>query len=208
MAAEHKTDEIRPSRPLKTTREDEVRLAALASAGDRAAQRRVLQMLLAKTRNIIGYMVNDGPWADDLTQTVMLKVLCSLKDYRGESSLDFWATRIAIRMTMKAIKTKRRRKHLRLFLPEPQSPFEETHASVLAGELRHEINRVISKLSDHQQVAIRLKYVHEYSIREIAEITRSSENTVRDRLRVGKKRLQSLFEKDPAVKGWFLRGKP
>ena len=208
MAAEHKTDNISSNRPHKATREEEVRLAALAAAGDRAAQRKVLQMLLPKTRNIIGYMVNDGPWSDDLSQTVMLKVLCSLKDYRGESSLEFWATRIAIRMTMKAIRTKRRRKYLRFFLPDPQSPFAETHTSVLAGELRQEINRVVSKLSDHQQVAIRLKYVHEFSIREIAEITDVSENTVRDRLRVGKKRLQTLFEKNPAVQGWFFRGKP
>ncbi len=208
MAAERKTRDIHADPTRKATREEEIRLAALAAAGDRSAQRRVLQMLLARTRNIIGYMVNDAAWADDLTQTVMLKVLCSLKDYRGESSLEFWTTRIAIRMTMKAIKTKRRRKQLRMLLPEPESPFEETHASVSAVELRHQINGVVSKLSAKQQVAIRLKYVHEYSIKEIAELTHTSENTVRDRLRVGKKRLQTLFEKNPAVQGWFLRRKP
>lgn len=207
MTAQLKTDRAASPQP-KMTREEEVRLAKEAAEGDPRAQRTVVHMLLAKNRSIISYMVNNGPWAEDLTQSVMVKILSALKDYRGESSLEFWATRIAIRTTLKAIHTKKRRQQLRRLLPEPQSPFIDTHAAASAGELRCYINHLVSKLSDKQQVALRLRYVHEYNIKEISEITNVSENTVRDRLRVGKKRLKSLLDKNPATKGWILRVTP
>jgi RNA polymerase sigma-70 factor (ECF subfamily) len=193
--------------PSPMTRDEEICLATRAGGGDRSAQRRVVMLILSRVRSIIAYMVNDAAWAEDLTQSVMIKILSSLKDYRGESSLEFWSNRIAIRMTMKAVKTKRRRKQLLFFLPEPESPFAEVQGAVTAGELRHHINQIVSKLSEKQQTAIRLRYIHEYNIKEIAEMTEVPENTVRDRLRVGKKRLKTLLDKNPAVRGWILRGK-
>jgi RNA polymerase sigma-70 factor, ECF subfamily len=192
----------------RMTRDEEICLATLAVGGDRNAQRRVVMMILSRVRSIIAYIVNDTAWAEDLTQSVMIKILSSLKDYRGESSLEFWSNRIAIRMAMKAIRTKRRRKQLLFFLPEPESPFAEVQGAATAGELREHINQIVSKLSEKQQTAIRLRYVHEYNIKEIAEMTDVPENTVRDRLRVGKKRLRTLLDKNPAVRGWILRGKP
>ena len=190
------------------TRNDDIRLAALAAAGDGDAERKVAKLLLTKVRNIVAYAVNDAVLAEDLTQTAMLKIFSSLAEYRGESSLNFWATRIAIRIAIKAVKTQRRRQQLLFFLPEATSPFEDTDVAVSNRELRWQINRLVSKLPVKQQMAIQLRYVHEYNIREIAEITDVSENTVRDRLRVGKKKLKALIDKNPAIKGWVFRGKP
>ena len=182
------------------TREDDIRIAALAAAGDRTAQRQIVVSLLGKVRSIIAYSVNDPIATEDLTQTAMLKVLISLKDYRGESTLAFWATRIAVRMATRAIKTKKRRQQLLFFLPEPTSPFTGVEARATQAEMRWHINHLVSKLSAKQQMAIRLRYVHEYNIKEISEITNVSENTVRDRLRVGKKKLKRLLVKNPAVR--------
>ena len=208
MIAEPKIADAALRTPLHRSREEDIRLAALAAAGDREAERQVAQMLLEKVRNIIAYAVNDPSFADDLSQSAMLKILSSLSRYRGESSLSFWATKIAVRMAIKAVRTQRRRRQLLFFLPEPTAPFEDSHKAVSGQELRRQINRLVSKLSVKHQTVIRLRYVHEFSIREIAEITDVPENTVRDRLRVGKKRLKSLIDKNPEVKGWIFRGKP
>jgi RNA polymerase sigma factor (sigma-70 family) len=110
-------------------------------------------------------------------------------------------------MTLKAVRARKRRQQLSFFFPEPESPFTETHAAASAHELRHSINHLVSKLPEKQQMAIRLRYVHEYNIKEIAEITDVPENTVRDRLRVGKQKLKTLLDKNPATKGWILQGK-
>ena len=207
MVAEHRKTDKRLTL-IKTDRGDDVQLAALAASGDRIAQRRVVQMLLGKLRNVIVYAVNDALLAEDLTQSAMLKILCSLKNYRGESSLEFWATRIALRMAMRAMKTARRRRQLLFFLPDAQSPFRDTDAGATKTELRWRINTIVAKLSEKQQVAIRLRYVHEYSIKEIAAITGSPENSVRERLRVGKKKLKRLFDKNSDLEGWIMkRGK-
>ena len=192
----------------QTSREDDIRLAALAAAGDKDAERQVVQMLLGKVRNIVAYAVNDPVWSEDLTQTAMLKILSSLREFRGESSLAFWSTKIAVRMAIKASRTKRRRRQLLFFLPEPTSPFVSAHQAASTQELRWQINRLVSKLSVKQQTVIRLRYVHEYSIREISSIVDVPENTVRDRLRVGKRRLKTLIDKNPELKGWIFQRKP
>lgn len=196
------------SKSSKTSRENDIRLAALAAAGDAEAERQVVQQLFSKVRSIVSYAVNDPIWAEDLTQTAMLKILQTLKDYRGESSLSFWSTKIAVRMAIKAVRTQRRRRQLLFFLPEPTSPFAGVHQAVSNQELRWQINRLVSNLSVKQQTVIRLRYVHEYSICEIASIVDVPENTVRDRLRVGKKKLKTLIDKNPELKGWIFRRKP
>lgn len=190
-----------PSSP----REEDLRLARMAAAGDEAAQRKVVQMLLGRVRSVIGYAVNDPVWTEDLGQTAMLKILSSLDDYRGESSLSFWSTRIALRIAMKAMRTRRRRGQLLFFLPEPASPFEDADAHAEIQQLRRQINLLVSKLSEPQQVAIRLRYVQGHSIGEIAEITETSANTVRDRLQTGKKKLKKLLDKNPGLSKWIVR---
>ncbi len=189
-------------------RKEETALAAAAAAGDRGSQRKIAQMIFGKVRNIVSYTVNNPAVAEDVTQSAMLKILCSLKDYRGESSIEFWSMRIAVRMAMRAVKTLRRRQVLLSFLPEPQSPFEETQGRLQNAELRRKINELVGKLPDKQQIAVRLRYVHEYSIEEIAAITNASENTVRDRLQVGKKRLKRLLQKNPGIAAWIEKGNP
>ena len=208
MTAEAKENKRHLHLSSVSAREEDIRLAALAAANDPEAEREVVEMLLSKVRSIVAYAVNDPVWAEDLTQTAMLKILSSLGEYRGESSLGFWATRIAIRVAIKAVKTQRRRRHLLFFLPEPTSPFDDVHSAASRNELRWQINRLVSKLSVKHQIAIQLRYVHEYNIREIAEMTRVPENTVRDRLRVGKKKLKTLIDRNPALKGWIFRGMP
>jgi RNA polymerase sigma-70 factor (ECF subfamily) len=197
-----------PSRPQPENRKQDQALAAAAAAGDRPSQRKIAQMIYSRVRNIVAYTVNNPAVADDVTQSAMLKILCSLQDYRGDSSIEFWSVRIAVRMAMRAVKTMRRRQYLLFFLPEPRSPFEETHGPAENADLRLRINALVSKLPEKQQIAIRLRYVHEYSIEEIAAILSVSENTVRDRLRVGKKRLKSLLQKNPAVSAWMEKGRP
>jgi RNA polymerase sigma-70 factor, ECF subfamily len=208
MIVERKERERRRHLVLGSSREDDIRLAALAAAGDREAEHRVAQALLAKVRRVVSYAVNDPVWAEDLTQSAMLKIFASLPEYRGDSSLSFWGTRIAIRIAIKAVKRQRRRRQLLFFLPEPISPFEEPQLAAFNSELRWQINRLVQKLSIKQQIAVQLRYVHEYNIREIAELTNAPENTVRDRLRVGKKKLKKLIDKNPALKGWIFQGKP
>ena len=193
-----------PKTPLN--REEELLLARAASVGDRAAERRIAQMLFKKIRSIVSYTVNDAALAEDITQSAMMHILSSLGDYRGESSIEFWAARIAIRMALRAVKTARRRRYLLLFLPEPRTPFRPPHEQTQSMELRREINALVGKLPEKQQVAVRLRYVHEYSIEEIAELTEAPENTVRDRLQVGKKKLKRLLEKNPALSAWIARG--
>jgi RNA polymerase sigma-70 factor, ECF subfamily len=197
-----------PVPPDPASWEEDAQLAASAVRGDAAAQRRIASRLLPKIRRIIAATVHNADLADDLTQDTLLKLLESLKDYRAESSLDYWASRIAVRNAMRSIRTRYRRSQLLFFLPEPTSPFERTDAAATIGNLRWHLLRLLSRLPEKQQMALVLHHVNEFSIAETAQIIDVPENTVRDRLRVGKKKLREMLDRNPEIAGWIREGQP
>jgi DNA-directed RNA polymerase specialized sigma24 family protein len=50
-----------------------------------------------------------------------------------------------------------------------------------------------------------LHHVQGYGIVEVAEMTGAPVNTVRDRLRVGRRQLRKRILGDPALRGWLDR---
>jgi RNA polymerase sigma-70 factor (ECF subfamily) len=192
-----------PESGVPCPREEEPGLAARAAAGDRAAQRTVVALLLPRVRKVTAATVRDPARAEDLSQTAMLRILESLKDFRGESSLLYWASRVALHMAIRALKTERRREQLLFFLPPPRSRFADTDAKAEAESLRAGLHRQLARLPEKQLSVIELRYLHDHSVRDIAQILQVPENTVRDRLVEGKRRLRTMMEKQPELREWL-----
>ena len=63
--------------------------------------------------------------------------------------------------------------------------------------LKRKLAELLSKIKDKQRVVLILKHVEGYSVKEIAKIVGSKENTVRERLRVGRMKLRKSLEREP-----------
>jgi RNA polymerase sigma factor (sigma-70 family) len=137
-----------------------------------------------------------GPRHTDLEDTIqdcLIDAARALPQYRFEGSLLGYVTRIAIR---RALASRRRSvarvRHLQLL--------EDLHdelpvADANAGEIeRAEVMRdVIRRLRPNQAEAVVMRVVLGSSVEEIAASTEVSVNTVKTRLRLGKKTLRHLL---------------
>jgi RNA polymerase sigma factor (sigma-70 family) len=82
--------------------------------------------------------------------------------------------------------------------PEPEE-FVSGEGEAEKASLRRRLTALLSRLSPERRSAVVLHYVHGYTVEEIAEITETPANTVRDRLRVGKSLLRKYILKDSGL---------
>jgi RNA polymerase sigma-70 factor (ECF subfamily) len=181
-------------------------IAELAAHGDTAAKRKLVERLLPRVRTTIHYLSPGDSEADDLVQITLIEILHSVGTFRGESRLETWAAKIAVRTSMHHLKA--RQKLLGLFVSrhdfEPATRATPEHASERL-QLRRRIKALLNRLSMEQRTVIVLKLVEGMSLNEIAEITDSPVNTVRERLRVGRKRFRKYLVQDPMLRDWMDR---
>ena len=197
MPAEH--DESAPD-----SHGDDLELAQKAAGGDKRAQRMLVDRLMNRVRSTVGYLAGGHADADDYAQLALVEILKSLESYRGETKLDYWADKIAVRTAMRHIKKKRRLLNRSApFTPEiVEGTADSPHRDAARQRLRKRLAAHIAKLKPERRTVVTLRLVHEYSISEIADITGAPINTVRDRLRVGKKNLQKSILADDDMKAW------
>lgn len=173
-----------------------------AARGDEAAQRELARELLSRIRGQMVYLVSISHTRDDLTQLAIIEILKSLHNFNQQGSFWAWADRITVRTAMRHIKKERwwRRQFLNE-LPHAQAASPSSQRAELYI-LRRRLSALLHKLSPDRRAVLVLRYVQGYSIQEIAQITESLENTVRGRLRTGKKQLKQLIVRDEALSQW------
>ena len=153
-------------------------------------------------RRTTAYVAGPGGDADDLAQVALIKILTSAGSFRGECALEFWADRIAVRTVMKSIHKQRRRERLRAEVHEPEPWTPGTDDRVNLRMLRRQLATKLQQLSPERRTAIVLHHVEGYGVAEIAEMTGAPINTVRDRLRQGRKLLRKKIKTDPVLREW------
>jgi len=152
-------------------------------------------------------MTGGGPEVDDLLQESMLAVLSALPGFRGESSIERYATRIAVRTAIASRKRARERRglldeHVRASEPlasEVATPAEEA----LAARRRTILRELLIDLPEVQAETLAMRVVLEYSLEEVAEATSAPVNTVRSRLRLARETLRERIEREPGLLGFL-----
>ncbi len=183
--------------------ESDLAMAQAAGEGDPRANRHLAERLLNRIRSTVHYLAAGDRDADDLVQLALVAILRSARTFRGECSLERWGDRIAVRTALRELK--RRRWRERIVGLEGEVAREGQTSSdhdIQRRLLRERLARLLGKLSTDRRTAVTLHWMHGYSVQEIADLTEARVNTVRDRLRTGKKQLKNLLAKDPALRDW------
>ncbi|MBU1239174.1 sigma-70 family RNA polymerase sigma factor, partial [Myxococcota bacterium] len=112
--------------------------------------------------------------------------------------------RITVRTSLRYLRQRRSRETVvQLGLEREGSSFETGENFTDARQMQCVINRLMWQLKPERRMVLVLRFVYRHSIEEIAELTESPVNTVRDRLRVGKAKLMKLMRTDPAMRDWI-----
>jgi RNA polymerase sigma factor (sigma-70 family) len=142
----------------------------------------------------------DHAEAEEVLQTVYLKILEGKARYRGESNLKTWLFAV-IRKTaltaqrkslLRALKSKARSNHATertSFVGEPAAEFERS-------EVRERFQRALECLPARQREALHLVFYEDLSVREAADVMCVSIGTARQHYERGKKRLRELLDRE------------
>jgi len=165
-----------------------------AREGDERAFRTLVERYESRVASTVIGMLGPGDEADDVGQETFIRFYRSLDRFRGDSSLATYLTRIAINLSLTALK---KRKRLRSrFMSRDEAPRPDTEG---AWDPRGEIERVdarrrvraaIDRLgADHRAVVV-LRMIEGHSTRETAEILGVPAGTVMSRLARAMERLE------------------
>lgn len=183
--------------------DQDLALTRAVALGDTRARRELADRLLNRTRATVRALVADDPDADDMVQLCLIRVIRSAASFRGRSRLQRWADRIVVRTALRLIR--RRKPRLGRELPVEESLDDAPAALDLEDELGRKqiwqrLTVLLQKLPPERRAALTLRLVHDYRVAEIAEIMDTPLNTVRSRLRAGRKQLQKQIQNDSVLR--------
>lgn len=174
-------------------------LARSAKAGDAVALRTlvvsVTPALLRAARGVLGAL---HPDVEDTAQEAALGFARALGDYREDSSVLHYATRIGV---LSALAHRRRLRargeglHQELDLNAPST--SDSPADALLGAHRRRILRELcDELPSAQTEALLLHCMLGMSVEEVATASGAPQNTIKSRLRLAKEALRTRIEAD------------
>jgi RNA polymerase sigma-70 factor (ECF subfamily) len=198
---------VRPSVELRLGAQDELRaLADAATNGDRVAMRTLLTAMAPQILRIVRRVLGLGhPDVEDVAQECAVDLIDALKRFRGESSVQHFACRVALQSAMNA---RRRLSATKRSVPTGQQcdaddasddePDVESRATSRAGvEL---LRRLCEELPSAQAEALALHLVLGHTIAEVATICEAPIETVRSRLKTARANLLKRAWDDPRLR--------
>lgn len=190
-------------------------IARAAAAGDRSATHALLVALaphlLRTVRSLLG---RNNPDAEDVAQEAALVVIGALPSFRGESSVQRFATRTAVLVAMNARRKRAASKRgggaqamvatdLDELVAEPDGP-EQRLVQAQAAEA---VRALLLTLPAAQAEALALHCVGGCTLAEIAAATHAPLQTVKSRLRLARRALRLTLDGKPALLE-LLEGEP
>ncbi|MFV8753998.1 RNA polymerase sigma factor [Nannocystaceae bacterium ST9] len=180
---------------------DRARLLArvrAAGEGDLRAQRWLIEAVIADVRGVARALIREVHEADDAAQFALLQILQAASSFRGEASLRHWARCVATRAVLKH--RARQRRQLAWegeddLLDAIEARVPERHDEQLPRSLRE----YLAELPAEQAEALVLHHALGYSLVEIAEITETSANTIKSRIRLGTRELRRRIRQDMLI---------
>jgi RNA polymerase sigma-70 factor (ECF subfamily) len=174
-------------------------LVARARQGDGAAIETLFQLHLPGVHRVVYRLV--GPQADveDLVQTVFVEAFRSLAGFRGDALFSTWLQRIAVRVTMHAI---RRRPPVAVPLlsdAELASDVPGPERTAAAREGLALLNKLLAELRPKRRAAFVLHVLEGHSIEEAAAILNASSAAVKVRIHDARRHIEKRIARNPAL---------
>lgn len=158
------------------TDSSDLELVGLFQKGNEASFNELVRRYQEKIYWVARRFVNDHDQADDIVQEVFIKVYSALKQFRGESSVYTWLYRIAVNVSLNALRKKRARDFIRIdeFFETAEDENERPDAIFEKDEQQIQIEEAIARLPEKQKAVFILRYHEELPYEEISHILKTS----------------------------------
>ena len=166
-----------------------------------------LEQLLPRLRSFLRQRLLPDESLDDTVQECLIAIVRATPSFRNDSSFLTFALGVAWRT---ALARRRSTNRYKLALqnvstwadtgPSASSAEATTHDACVARHRSSAIQEVLAALPRAQRETLLMHYAESCTIVEIAETTNVPIETVRSRLRAGRKRLRQAIQSDTALK--------
>jgi RNA polymerase sigma-70 factor, ECF subfamily len=171
--------------------------------GDRDAFRALYELYKDRVYSISLYFFHgDAVVASDITQEVFLKVIASIRQFRGDAEFSTWLYRLVVNACMDADRGRKSdavvvdRSRIEAF-PAPDSQEQEYERA----EMTKSVRAAVSALAPKFRVAVLLRYFEDLSYEQMAKALHCSIGTVGSRLSRGHKLLAERLRGLTGTKG-------
>ena len=172
---------------------DDVALVERVKAGDQKAFEQIVRQYKSMMARVIVGMLGNQNDADDVGQEAFIRFYRSVDQYKGDASLGTYLTRIAINLSLNALKKRKSRQWVSL---------EEKHDSMQRGQSPEHrsddeelVRKALEQLAPKYRAVVVLRLMQGYSTKETAKILKLPLGTVLSRLARAQEKLKPIIEK-------------
>ncbi|QED29563.1 RNA polymerase sigma factor [Microvenator marinus] len=173
--------------------EAEQALIDQAATGDMVAFRALYDLHVGYVSRNVARLTGPGPEVEDLTQDVFVQVYKSLAQYRGDCAFKTWLYRVTRNVTIDHLR-KRRVTTVELDAWRPLRGGPDAWSRLEARDLCRVLHAALQTVAIEYREAFLLHEVEGMKLREIADLTEESINTVAARIRRTREKLQAILE--------------
>lgn len=177
----------------------DIELAREVARGDRAAAERFARRLAPIARKVAAVGLGRGAAADDAAQDILLELLGSARNYRGEGALEGWAYRIAWRVVTRGRKRGRWVDRRLRLVAEPDDRGDAPAPGRAEDAIPRQLVDYLGELRDSYREAFVLRHVCDHTLPEIARMTGAPVPTVKSRLGKALEELRRSVRRDIAL---------
>jgi len=181
--------------PVFINEESDGTLVSLSCSGDRRAFEALVHRYEKPVYNAAMRMLHDREEAQDVSQTVFLKVYEHLAEYDPSHKFYSWIYRIALNESINSLQRRRPRAPLDLDMVDGEPGPDD---AVRSDQLHRGLTAAIMTLRDEYRAVIVLRHFLGCSYEDIAAILEVPEKTVKSRLFSARQLLKAAMES----KGW------
>jgi RNA polymerase sigma factor (sigma-70 family) len=186
---------------------EQLAIAERIGAGDRAAFTAFMQAHNRRLFRVARAVLGNDADAEDALQDAYLAAYRSIHQFRGDSALSTWLTRLLLNECLaRKRRTHRRQNVVPLVDSSPQSDIEVSNVAagdsllpenaVARGQMREILQRKVDELPEAYRLTFVLRSVEELSIEEVSALLGVSEATVRSRHFRAKSLLRESLARD------------
>lgn len=171
-------------------------LLSRARSGDTAAFRVLVERFEPIVAKVVIGMLGPGDDADDVGQETFIRFHRALQQFRGDAALATYLRRIAMNLSLNALKSRRRRALRFVSRDQQAAPLDEPAEMAYDAERTERIAKVrdaVRQLGEKQRPVVVLRLLDGLSTRETADVLQLPQGTVMSRLARGMADLKRLL---------------
>lgn len=164
-----------------------------------AAFRDLFHGHVAGVHRVVRRIVGARSDVEDLVQTTFVEAFRSLPDFRGDALFSTWLARIAVRVTMRAVRRGGGRPASLEVTAEPVDGGAGPEQVAAAREALQRVEALLGELRPKRRAAFVLHVLEGYSMDEVAAILNASTAAVKVRVHDARRYIEKRLKREPSL---------